>query len=152
MSFDLAGALPLIVPRAVAWAEQQAAHIAAIGEPLDAQGLSLALRVGVSQPERVRLLHVPRIELPSDPLLRQAALFAGFLGADALGLTLGHSIFLRKGWHSARLLSHECRHVYQYERAGSIAAYLPLYLRQIVEEGYDEAPFERDARACELDA
>jgi hypothetical protein len=50
-----------------------------------------------------------------------------------------------------QLLSHECRHVYQYEAAGSIAAFLPVYIEQIVEFGYDDAPFEQDARHHELD-
>ena len=152
MDFDLAAALPLILPRMVDWAEQHAAQIAAAGEPLDEAGLFLARRVGVLQPERVRILHVPAITLPDDPLLRQAALHTDFLGPDTLGLTLGHSIYLCQGERSARLISHECRHVYQYERAGSIARYLPLYLRQIVEHGYEDAPFEVDARAHELDA
>jgi hypothetical protein len=41
--------------------------------------------------------------------------------------------------------------VHQYERAGSIAAFLPVYLQQIVELGYNNAPFEIDARSHELD-
>jgi hypothetical protein len=151
MSFDLAAVLPLILPRAVEWVEQHAALVAATGEPLDELGLSLARRVGVMQPERIRVLHVPTVAMPEDPLLRQAALLTDFLGPDTLGLTLGHSIYLCHGERSARLLSHECRHVYQYERAGSIARYLPIYFRQIIEHGYEDAPFEVDARAHELD-
>ena len=50
---------------------------------------------------------------------------------------------------SLRELSHEFRHVYQYEAAGSIAAFLPVYLQQIVAFGYANAPFEADARAHE---
>lgn len=151
MAFNLALALPLILPRAVEWAERHAAQIAASGEPLDELGLSLARRVGVLQAERVRILRVQSVALPGDPLLRQVALFTGFLGPDTLGLTLGHSIYLCRGERSARLVSHELRHVQQYERAGSIARYLPIYLRQIVEHGYEDAPFEVDARAHELD-
>jgi hypothetical protein len=41
--------------------------------------------------------------------------------------------------------------VHQYEAAGSIAAFLPLYLQQIVLYGYERAPFEVDARAHERD-
>lgn len=151
MPFNLAAMLPLILPRAIQWSEHHAALIAATGEPLDAQGLSLARRVGVLQPERIRILHVSTVALPADPLLRQAAVHTGFLGPDTLGLTLGHSIYLCHGERSARLVSHECRHVQQFERAGSIARYLPIYLKQIVDHGYEDAPFEVDARAHELD-
>jgi hypothetical protein len=47
------------------------------------------------------------------------------------------------------LLSHECRHAYQYETYGSIAAFLPVYLDQIASVGYLDAPFEQDARTNE---
>ena len=67
-----------------------------------------------------------------------------------VGLTLGYSIFIVNGHVNDRLLSHELRHVQQYERAGSIAAFLPTYLSQIVDLGYENAPFEIDARAHEI--
>jgi hypothetical protein len=67
-----------------------------------------------------------------------------------LGLTLGHSIFIVRGHKDRRLLSHELRHVHQYEHHGSIAAFLPVYLQQIVEVGYANAPLEADARAHEI--
>jgi hypothetical protein len=50
---------------------------------------------------------------------------------------------------TSRLLAHECRHVYQYEVAGSIEAFLPLYLQQIAEFTYDRAPLELDAQVWE---
>jgi hypothetical protein len=64
-------------------------------------------------------------------------------------LTLGYSVLVCRGHETTRLLSHEFRHVHQYESVGSISAFLPLYLQQIVEFGYDDAPFEADARSCE---
>jgi len=82
-------------------------------------------------------------------MLRQAALQTGLLGPGMIGLTLGYSIFVVRGYMEFRLLSHECRHVYQYETYGSIAAFLPVYLEQIATVGYLDAPFEQDARANE---
>ena len=66
-------------------------------------------------------------------MLRAAALQAGLLGPGMVGLTLGHAIFICRGHKTRRLLSHELRHVHQYEQHGSIAAFLPVYLGQIVE-------------------
>ena len=63
------------------------------------------------------------------------------------GLTLGYAVFVRRGHETLRLLSHEFRHVYQYEQAGSIGAFLSVYLPQVVQFGYEQAPFEIDARA-----
>ncbi len=88
--------------------------------------------------------------LPEHTHLRAAALQSGLLGPDTGGLTLGYSVFLRREHDTTRLRSHEFRHVYQYETAGSIAAFLSLYLQQIVDLGYDAAPFEIDARAHEI--
>jgi hypothetical protein len=61
-------------------------------------------------------------------------------------MTLGYGIFVEAEHASIRLLSHECRHVYQYEQAGSIDAFLTEYLTQIATVGYADAPLEADAR------
>ena len=152
MTFDLAAALPLLTPKAIEWAEQRASEISASGEPLSEHGLAVARQVGVANPERIRLSFVPQLPLPTDPRLRQAAVQTGLLGPNMIGLTLGYGIYICHGHNSPRLLSHECRHVQQYEQAGSIAAYLPKYLQQIVQFGYTDAPYEIDARAHEADA
>ncbi len=151
MPLDLVALLPMLLPKAVAWAETKAAEIAATGVPLNPTELSLARSVGVTHPEFVRVAVVEQLPLPENPMLRQAALEAGLLGQGGVGLTLGYGIYLCKGHVTPRLLSHECRHVFQYERAGSIAAFLPVYLQQIVDLGYANAPLEIDARAHERD-
>lgn len=150
MPFDLSAALPSLLPAAIAWAEQWAADIAASGVPLTAEEAALARLVGVGRPDLIRIKEVDQVPEPADPALRQAALHAGLLGNETLGLTLGHGIFIRKGCRSTELVSHECRHVHQYEQMGSIAAFLPAYLRQLARHGYRDAPFEVDARAHEI--
>jgi hypothetical protein len=141
--------LAQILPKAIAWAEARSSEILTSGVPLSDLGRRLAHLAGVNRPERVRVAQVARIPLPDDPELREATLAAGLLGPDTIGLTLGYGIYILKGHSSNRLLSHECRHVYQYEEAGSIAAFLPIYLEQILSVGYTAAPFEVDARAHE---
>lgn len=149
MNFALAAALPLLTPKAIAWAQQQESEILASGLPLSDHYLMVARQVGVASPERIRLAFVPDIPLPADPLLQQAALHTGLLGPNMRGLTLGFGIYIRCEYETVRLISHECRHVHQYEQAGSIAEYLPKYLQQIVQFGYTDAPYEVDARAHE---
>ncbi len=105
-------------------------------DPLNASAMSEAKTVGVQRPQEVRFQMVDRLPLPSDSQLQAAALQTGFLGPMIAGLTLGHSILIRHGQMSRRLLSHECRHVFQYEQAESIAEFLPLYLQSIVQVGY----------------
>ncbi len=148
---DLLAELPKLLPGAIAWAEERARKAAEVGTPLNTSELEIAREVGVANPERVCVEIVgDSLPAPDDPALRAAALQAGLLGPGMVGLTLGYSIFVCRGHKTRRLLSHELRHVHQYEQHGSIAGFLPLYLKQVIEVGYRDAPFERDARAHEL--
>jgi hypothetical protein len=147
---DLKAALPYLLLEAIAWAEAEAARCAASGRPLDDGEGRLARRVGVSDPERVRVALVDRLPVPEHLALRAAALESGLLGERAIGLTLGHSVFIRHGHETRRVLSHELRHVHQYEQAGSIASFLPGYLHEILECGYAASPLEQDARRHEV--
>ena len=147
---DLQALLPNLMPRAISWAEEVAADVASRGSTLDDSSLSDAETMGVQWPESIRVLMVDRLPFPSDAELRAAALQTGLLGPEMSGLTLGYSILICHGHMRRRLLSHECRHVFQYEQAGSIALFLPLYLDSVVRVGYRDCPFEQDARAHEL--
>ncbi|MCH8815820.1 MAG: hypothetical protein IH957_12155 [Chloroflexi bacterium] len=149
MAFDLAETLVRLLPRAISWAEDRSAEICADGKPLNSGGLALARAVGVASPEYIRVKVVERLPLPEDVELRDAALLTGLLGPGMVGMTFGYGIYLCRGHITNRLLSHECRHVYQYESSGSIGAYLPVYLDQIATFGYEEAPLEADARSHE---
>jgi hypothetical protein len=150
MTFDLRSALPFVIPKAIAWAEMQSESAVRSGRSLDERFMSIARGVGVVRPEQVRILDVARLPMPDDPQLHQAAVATGLLGPGMVGLTLGYAVFVCPGYgRDVRLLSHEFRHVYQYEQAGSIAAFLPEYLQQIVTIGDNNAACERDARAHE---
>lgn len=150
MPFDLLSALPVLMPKAISWAQNQSEIGIRDGRALDASLIAIARRVGVSEPHDIRILDVQRLPMPDDPLLMQAAIGTGLLGPGMVGLTLGHAVFVCSGYGAdIRLLSHEFRHVHQYERAGSIAAFLPVYLQQVATVGYMNAPLEADARAHE---
>jgi hypothetical protein len=149
---NLAARLPLLLPRARAWATRESQRILRSGQPLSAQGLAVARAVGVANPERIRVLEVPAIPAPEDPELKQLALDQKLIRPSTGGLTLGYGIFIVQGRLDVRLLSHECRHVHQVEAAGGLEAFLPLYLQQIAGFTYDNAPYELDARQHELNA
>ena len=147
---DLRQALPHLLPLAIAWAEAEARHVAQSGAALTPAEEAIARAVGVQHPERVRVAIVDELPRPKDGALRFATEQAGMLGPDTSGLTLGHAVFICRGHKTRRLLSHELRHVHQYEQNGSIGGFLPIYLTQIIDVGYADAPFEADARAHEL--
>ena len=143
---NLRHALPVLVPKAVQWAETHSRLILGSGRPLSEQESQVARAVGVTSPELIRVLDVSKLPMPEDPILYQAAVATGMLGPNMVGLTLGHGIYICHGHCTLRLISHELRHVYQYEQAGSITAFLGVYLEQIVTSGYQNAPLEIDAR------
>jgi hypothetical protein len=149
---DLAAALPRLLPLAIPWVQSQEADVLATGRPLTVTELALAKAVGVRNASHVRIKLVNQLPQPSHPELRVAAEQTGLLGPNMWGVTFGYAVFIRHGFETNRLVSHELRHVHQYEAAGSIAAFLPVYLAQIVSVGYERAPFELDARRHERDA
>jgi hypothetical protein len=149
MKYDLAAVLPKFLPQAIEWMELRSAEILSRGKPLTAAGLRIARSVGVLDPERIRVELVESLPLPDDQMLRDVALQTGLIDPDMAGGTFGYGIYACKDQATNRLLAHECRHVFQYEVAGSIAAFLPAYLKEIVENGYFECPLEVDARRYE---
>ncbi|MCK7545231.1 hypothetical protein MLC59_13770 [Marinobacter bryozoorum] len=142
--------LPQLRPQAIEWAESQADQIAVYGEPLNGLATKIALKMGVKQPELIRIAFVNDLPLPHEQLLRDVAVHTGLLGPNIAGITFGHSVLIRQGHGNIRLLSHELRHVQQYEHYGSVAAFLNDYLQQIAEVGYEKAPLELDARNHEI--
>ena len=146
---DLAAELPRLLPLVVHWVESLETDALATGRPLTVTESALARTVGVRDVNRVRIKLVNQLPQPSHPELRLAADQTGLLGPNMVGITFGHAVFIRDGFEVNRVISHELRHVHQYEAAGSVAAFLPLYLQQIVSVGYERAPYELDARRHE---
>ena len=135
----------------VRWASEHYQIIQNTGSSLSEVGLALARRVGVLEPERIRVLLVDEVPIHNDPLITDLAKSVGMLDEPTARLTLGHSIYIARGCESARLYSHEFRHVYQYETYGSIPAFMDEYLPQVLTLGYGKAPLELDAQAFEIE-
>jgi hypothetical protein len=140
-----------LLPQAIAWAEAQCARICEEGAPLDAIQLRLARAVGVLHPQSIRVCTVNRVPAPTSLDLRRTAIAVGLIGSATVGLTFGYGIYVVEDCVTNRLLSHEFRHVQQYEAAGSITSFLTSYLGQLLALGYDNTSFEIDARAHERD-
>lgn len=147
---DLKTELSRLLPKAIDGAKKQEKRAKEVGFPLQETLFPVARQVGVQQPESIRLMLAESLPRPEDPELQEAAEQTGLLGPGMVGLTLGYAIFIVNGHETVRLVSHECRHVYQYEQYGSIDEFLPVYLGQIVAYGYNNAPLEVDAKRHEL--
>jgi hypothetical protein len=135
-----------LLPLAGAWAGEQEARIIISGVGLTSAQLSDARRVGVAQPERIRLLAISAIPVPEHPVLRVIGEAAGLISPFTAGLALRYGIYIRRDVFSDRfLVAHELVHTAQYERFGSIIAFLRQYLRECLTVGYPAAPLEQEA-------
>lgn len=139
-----------LLPLACAWAEEQEQTILRDGAPLSPDQAVDARWIGVSHPERVRLLSVDRIPVPAHPGLRRAAEHTGLISSMTIGLTLRYGIFIREDlWGDRSLVVHELVHTFQYERLGGFLPFLRQYLLECITVGYPAAPMEQEAKRME---
>jgi hypothetical protein len=138
----------MLLPLAAQWAAEEEQSILREGIPLAAEELSDARAIGVNQPERVRLLRVESVPMPSEPRLRAAAETIHFLTPETRGLTLQYGILVRWDcWRDRALIAHELAHTFQYEQRGGILPFLRDYLNECLTIGYANAPMEQEAIA-----
>lgn len=120
------------------------------GQQLSQDGMALARQMGVSNPEKVRVIVG---ELPRSPSekLKELMRNAGLDIESVAGLTFGHAVYLADP-DGAFLshLSHELCHVRQYEEHGSLELFLTEYVEQLIQYGYDNAPLELDATTHQI--
>jgi hypothetical protein len=138
--------LDLLLPPAIEWAAEQQERILRDGVPLSLRELADALRVGVKDPERVRLLQVETIPAPTHPVLQAAYQVGKLVPTAPRGLTVSHGIFIRADyWRDRRLIVHELVHTAQYERLGGIEPFLRQYLTECATVGYTKSAMEAEA-------
>jgi len=142
----------ILLPLACAWAEEQERLILRDGVPLTQPQIADARRIGVADPDRVRLRVVDKIPTPAHRELRMAAEATGFLSPMTVGLTLRYGIFIRSDfWGNRALVVHELVHTWQYERLGGFMAFLQQYLQECITIGYPAAPLEQEAKRIEAE-
>ena len=135
----------LILPVVSPWARRQERAILRHGSRLSTQQLDDAWRVGVAEPERVRVLFVEKVPPHLPRFLRMLAMRLGLGPGTTAGMALGHGIYIRADQEGRReLVAHELAHIAQYERLG-FRPFLHRYLREVLAKGYPEAPLEEEA-------
>jgi hypothetical protein len=136
-----------LLPPTISWFERGVAQ--ADGIPLDKAGIRIAKTVGVKHPERVRVVQCEeQLPIPDNQDARDAY-FKFF--REAVAVTIGYVVWVRrKSMQDPRIarliLSHELRHVQQFEQTSSIAEFVTNLLKEINCSGYRDSFYERDAR------
>lgn len=137
----------VLFPLACKWAAEQEGAILKSGVPLPAQQLEDALRIGVENPDQVRLMRVAAIPRPSDPILVAAAQATNLISSRTAGITFRYGIYVRSDcWDQRHIVAHELVHTRQYERLGGFDQFLLPYLTEcITPPGYPHGPMEQEA-------
>lgn len=79
----------------------------------------LALKIGIVEIEKIRLLEVDKILLPTNSIVNIAVSNLGLISENTIGITFRHGIYIRSDyWQEDSLLIHELTHTIQYERLG----------------------------------
>ncbi len=138
------------MPATLAWARGLSATVLAQGKPLSSWQAADAVEVGVLRPDAVRILRVPVLPQPDCPHFCSLATQSGLDLGGSAGMALGYAVLICHGaLGDRRVLRHELRHVAQFEQSRDLGRFLDLYLAQIAEHGYHNAPLELDARRHE---
>lgn len=136
------------LPSACNWVLEQERFILERGVPLRGRQCSDAKRAGVLHPERVRLLYVEQIPFPVQPLLRAAAQAMKLNTPRTPALALRYGTYIRwECWEQRWPIVHQLAHLAQFERLGSIWAFMDCFLFQCLVVGYPSAPMEQEAIA-----
>jgi hypothetical protein len=150
MNLDLRSLSLETVNNARVWIKKLAWETLQNGQPLTPEQLEIARQVEVVAPDKIRLQQLDTVPIPEDPELEKVMREARLLQSNTAGVTLGYAVLIFDPTPSTRLLSHEFRHVQQFERCGSLDAFLALYLTGLQRYGYAAHPMELDARKHEL--
>jgi hypothetical protein len=134
-------------PRVQAWYDAVEARYLPLGRPLTAQEMDDARRLGVLQPQDVRVVVLDAFPMPEDVELRTEAERHGLGSRMEAGRTMGHAILL-KPWTADEptVLRHELVHVAQTDRLGR-EGFLRRYLLELEMLGYARSPLELEAHA-----
>jgi len=114
------------------------------GIPLNSYQLVIARKIGLKNPEKVRIYYVNQLPFPSDPTLAALAMKTGY-GSPKTAYTFGYGVWILSSAKGDQVVvAHEFVHVRQAEEMG-LSEQIKQYLMQLFIYGYDQAPMEIEA-------
>jgi hypothetical protein len=134
-------------PRALSWYNQVEAELLPQGRPLTPRETEFAIRAGIKDPNRVRIVVLDNFPLPADLALRTELERFGMGRKTAGGRTHGYVIML-KSWTAENntVISHELVHIAQQDRLGR-ESFVRRYLIELEMLEYARSPLKLEAYA-----
>ena len=140
--------LAKLIPKICEWLEYQENNIISIGRDLTLEELDIAKRIGIKNYDIIRVYESPIVPTPKDIILLEFGRQVGLISSSTHGICFRYGIFINEQTENKKLvLTHELIHTLQYERFGSIKAFISCYLKECIEVGYHESDLEKEA--CE---
>jgi len=143
--------LDILTPLALKWVAKIEQQYLATGRELSDSELQMATSVGVTHPEKVRIIVLKDFPYPENKVLLSHAKNYGLGIPSEGGRTMGNIIMLKAQHKDERwLLARELAHVAQQEKMGRDA-----YVRRFITEheivGRHRAPLELEAKRVAMD-
>jgi hypothetical protein len=135
-----------LIPEVCEWLEYQENNIISIGRDLTPEELAIAKRIGIKNYDIIRVYQSSVVPNPSDIVLNELGKQIGLISANTIGICFRYGIFIHENASDKKaVLTHELIHTLQYERFGSIKAFITQYLKECLEVGYHQSDLEKEA-------
>lgn len=135
-----------LIPKVCEWLEYQENNIISIGRDLTPEELAIAKRIGIKNYDIIRVYESSVVPNPSDIVLNELGKQIGLISANTIGICFRYGIFIHENASDKKaVLTHELIHTLQYERFGSIKAFITQYLKECLEVGYHQSDLEKEA-------
>jgi hypothetical protein len=135
-----------LLPKVCEWLESQENNIISIGRDLTPEELAIAKRIGIKKYDIIRVYESSVVPNPSDIVLNELGKQIGLISTNTSGICFRYGIFIHENTIDKKaVLTHELIHTLQYERFGSIKAFITQYLKECIEVGYHQSDLEKEA-------
>lgn len=134
------------IPKVCEWLESQENNIISIGRDLTLDEIETAKKIGIKNYDIIRVYETSEIPTTSDTFLLEIGKQLGLITANTEGICFRYGIFIHENAKDKKaVLIHELIHTLQYERLGSIKAFITQYLKECIENGYHNSELEKEA-------
>lgn len=117
-----------------------------MGRKLSDEELLWAKQIGISQPDKIRILNVAKIPTPVPNFIERLIQRKGYPAGSAAGMCMRYGIYAKETYaHRKSLIAHELVHTHQFERLGGLYHFLKTYLQETMILGYHNSPLEKEA-------